>query len=278
MNTILKNCSKCSNIFDAYSKWGIKKFCSRKCSNSRKKTEEQKNKISQSVKNSPKSILARKNQKEKLIRISKICPVCQTNFLILPSNIKKIYCSRFCYLNDSEHKYRSQTTGGYRPGSGRAKTGYYKGIYCGSTYELVWVIYQLDHCINFERFPGFLEKDGVKYYPDFLQNGNIVEIKGYESKESVSKKTAVAESFGYSVLVLRKDDLKYCFDWVKKNYNYENLIELYDGYKPKYQYTCNHCGNLIKREKRSKTEINFCSRLCSGKGHKGRVSTENIKN
>lgn len=27
--------------------------------------------------------------------------------------------------------------GGYRKGSGRSKHGYYKGIYCGSTYELL---------------------------------------------------------------------------------------------------------------------------------------------
>ena len=44
------------------------------------------------------------------------------------------------------------TRGGYRPGSGRAKTGYYKGIYCGSTYELAWVIYQIDNNKDFSRF------------------------------------------------------------------------------------------------------------------------------
>jgi hypothetical protein len=51
--------------------------------------------------------------------------------------------------------------GGYRIGSGRSKSGYYKGIYCGSTYELCWAIHALDHNIKFSRFDKKLEKDGV---------------------------------------------------------------------------------------------------------------------
>lgn len=247
----------------------IAKFCSKSCAaifNNKKRKESGWKHSKETIERLKSIIPHNKGNKKPILEISKMC-VCGVEFKIF-QNSKKQYCSLKCNPN----------TGGYRTGSGRAKTGYYKGIYCGSTYELVWVIYQLDHSINFERFPGFLEKDSVKYYPDFLQNGNIVEIKGYESKESVSKKTAVAESFGYSVLVLRKDDLKYCFDWVKNNYNYKNLIELYDSHKPKFQYTCHHCGNLINREKRSKTEINFCSRLCAGKGHTGKAPVENRKN
>ena len=44
--------------------------------------------------------------------------------------------------------------GGYREGSGRSKSGYYNGIYCGSTYELCWVIYALDTQVKFDRFKG----------------------------------------------------------------------------------------------------------------------------
>jgi len=255
------------NICDECKKLCTSKFCSRSCAaifNNRKRNESGWKHSDETIRRL-KSIIPH-NKGKTPTEIIKKCH-CGVEFKIRRYS-KKQYCSLKCNPN----------TGGYRPRSGRAKTGYYKGVYCGSTYELVWIIYQLDHCINFERFPGFLEKDGIKYYPDFLQNGNIVEIKGYESKESVSKKTAVAESFGYSVLELRKDDLIHCFKWVKENYNYKNLVELYDNHKPKFQYTCNHCGNLINREKKSKSEINFCSRICSGKGHKGRVPLENRKN
>ena len=37
-----KKCEKCNREFDAYSKWGEKRFCSRKCSNSRVFSEESK--------------------------------------------------------------------------------------------------------------------------------------------------------------------------------------------------------------------------------------------
>lgn len=43
---MIKNCEKCGTEFDAYSKWGVKKFCSRKCANSRVFSDEAKNKKS----------------------------------------------------------------------------------------------------------------------------------------------------------------------------------------------------------------------------------------
>jgi hypothetical protein len=157
--------------------------------------------------------------------------------------------------------------GGYRKGSGRSKSGYYKEIYCGSTYELCWVIYSLDNNIGFDRFPGKLEKNGTVYYPDFLlaDNKTIIETKGYEEQESVDKKTKVAESFGYVVKVLRKDDLKYAFDYVEKTYGTKKFYELYDDYKPQYSHTCDCCKELFETDRKVKTETKFCSRQCTGK-------------
>jgi hypothetical protein len=160
--------------------------------------------------------------------------------------------------------------GGYRAGSGRSKSGYYNGIYCGSTYELCWVIHSLDHNISFTRFPNQLEQNGVKYYPDFLLSDGktIIETKGYEKKESVDIKTKVAESHGYLVKVLRKDDLKYAFDYVSTAYSTKEFHTLYDGYKPKYNYVCNHCSSEFSRDKKLKTVEVFCSRVCTGKYRK----------
>lgn len=260
----MKHCPKCNKKHNNNGK-----FCSRSCSNYRERSLETKLKISNAVKNSQKFKDAIKNSF--IERIDKVCPVCKTMFSI-PFTNKKIYCSRECYLKDSNHLYRKISSGGYREGSGRSKSGYYKNIYCGSTYELCWVIYNLDHNIKFTRFPGYIKDDELKYYPDFLleDTTTIIEIKGFENVEQVNKKTQLAEKHGYIVKVLYKEDLKYCFEYVKEKYKTVDYKTLYDNYKPKYEYTCSHCDTVFFRERESKSANKFCSRSCVGKAHKGR--------
>lgn len=252
----MKICPKCGNEHDK-----IGTFCSRSCANSRgPRNEEFKNAVSKKLSGRRCNQNDHINKGKHLVeRLKRFCLECECEFTTTQSE-NKVYCSNDC---------RKKNSGGYREGSGRAKTGYYKGIYCGSTYELVWVIYQLDHGKEFSRFDGFLENNGVKYFPDFLQNNRIVEIKGYESIESVAKKTEVANSNGYDVIVLRKDDLIVEFEWVFNKYG-TNLPALYDGYKPNYKYTCVCCNKEFETDKKKKTENVFCSRYCSGKGHVGR--------
>ncbi len=161
--------------------------------------------------------------------------------------------------------------GGYREKSGRSKQGYYKGIYCGSTYELCWSIHALDHNIKFTRFDRKLEKDGVVYYPNFLlEDGvTIIEPKGYEKEDTVSKKTALAESLGYIVKVMRKD----AFDYVEKTYGTKQFHTLYDDYKPKYSYVCANCGIKFSRDAKLKRTCKeaFCNRSCAGKKEKLKI-------
>src|SRR6516164_8460315 len=80
------------------------------------------------------------NQARKFERVTKICPICEIKFVV-PIYRKQIFCSRNCFNKDTAFKFRKKAKGGIRIGSGRSKSGYYKGIYCGSTYELCWVIY-----------------------------------------------------------------------------------------------------------------------------------------
>lgn len=176
-------------------------------------------------------------------------------------------CSKYCKSALISKKLKGKT-GGYREGSGRAKTGYYKEIYCGSTYELVWVIYQLDHKLNFERFQGCVKFGTKKYFPDFLQNGKIIEIKGYEKQSDVEAKTEIANKNGYDVIVLRRDNLALEFAYVEANYSYKNLYELYDNFVPSFEYVCPVCMKVFHRDKLSKTQNPFCSRFCGGKGSK----------
>lgn len=161
--------------------------------------------------------------------------------------------------------------GGVREGSGRAKTGYYKGVYCGSTYELCWVIHALDHGITFKRFEWQLKKGRITYIPDFLLDDGktIVELKGYEHNDSVQKKTEVAESYGYTVRVLKKDDLAFAFDHVKEKYRVSanNSYMLYDDFKPQFEHTCKQCQTVFykNRKPQRKNKGLFCSNVCSGK-------------
>ena len=203
-------------------------------------------------------------------KLDKICLLCKTQFLVYPSESHRRYCSKKCASDDSA-SYR-HNMGGYREGSGRRKSGYYKGLYCQSTYELCWAIYSLDHGVQFSRFPFMLESDTVKYFPDFLlaDGKTIVELKGYEHTDAVARKTELAESLGYCVTVLRKDDLKIHFQYVKDTYGTSDFYTLYDGYKPKYDYVCDFCHEPFAVEKKRKALKVYCSNSCAGKavGHR----------
>ena len=212
-----KICPKCK---EPHEKSGT--FCSRKCANSRTMTEEKRLKISLSCSlsekvkesNKTRAILNRKSDSELLNGGKKFCLKCK-------KEIEDRYRKRM---------YHQECLGGYREGSGRSKHGRYKGIYCGSTYELCWVIYNLDHNISFERFPGFLENDKVKYIPDFLlrESNTIIEIKGYVSdEEKLQAKIDLAKEKGFEIKILYKEDLTECFEYVKKNYS-EDFPSLYD--------------------------------------------------
>lgn len=116
--------------------------------------------------------------------------------------------------------------GGYRAGSGRGKSGWYKNIHCDSTWELAFLIYHMDHNLYIERCKErriytFEGKDHV-YIPDFLTRDGIVEIKGYKSEQWEAK-----ISQNPDIKVLYFDDIKPYLDYCEKQYNCK-LEDLYD--------------------------------------------------
>lgn len=260
---MIKNCPKCGNEFEStpltYKR--ERKFCSRKCANSREFTEESNRKRADSLRGRRGHTKNKgKPSPTKIPRIIKICLECSKEFEDRIDSTKK-YCSFKCSYKNA---------GGYREGSGRSRHGYYKGIYSGSTYELVWIIYRLDHNLPVTRFEGFLKEGRLKYFPDFIIDNTIIEIKGYH-RDTVDIKKELAESKGYKVCILYKDDLAKEFEWVQSNYSYKHVHELYDDFKPAYVYNCSYCNIEFTREKKLKTDDVFCSRQCCGKGHKRRV-------
>lgn len=120
--------------------------------------------------------------------------------------------------------------GGYIRGSGRGKRGWYRGIWCDSSWELAYVIFCLEHDISIKRSKRRLsythKGQQCTYVPDFEVNGKVVEIKGVHTKKWDAKHKA-----NPSVTVLFESDLKEVFEYVHTKYG-SDFIRLYDGDDP----------------------------------------------
>ena len=118
--------------------------------------------------------------------------------------------------------------GGLRHNSGRGKFGRYNGYWCQSSWELAWIIYNLDHGIKFERNKeGFeYEYNGEthKYYPDFiLEDGSYVEIKGYYTRQVEIK----LNQFKHNIQIIDKDKIKVFLRYAIDKYG-KNFISVYE--------------------------------------------------
>lgn len=119
-----------------------------------------------------------------------------------------------------------QGLGGVHYGAGRGKHGWYNNIWCDSSWELAYVIYCLDHNIQIERCKEYFEYEyqGKKhrYYPDFVVNDEIVEIKGYFSEQYNQKLKYLTKK----ILIIGKEEIKPYIQYVIETYG-KNYINLY---------------------------------------------------
>ena len=235
-------CPKCGKEFTVigtqndFNKGKLRKFCSRKCANSRNFNEESKQKKSNALKqyysehNPPVGFCGNIDnngnyQKYKIYD----CKYCGKQFTIIDDRDTggRKYCSSEC-----RQKWIKENVkwGGQREGSGHSKSGWYKGIYCSSTWELAYLIYCLDHNIPIERCKEertYIYKGKLhKYYPDFVTSEGIIEIKGYSTKQWEAKQVQNSD-----IIVLYKQDIEKYLKYVHDNYT-NNLTELYDDSKP----------------------------------------------
>ncbi len=116
--------------------------------------------------------------------------------------------------------------------TGRGKKGWYKGFFCSSSYELAFVIYCLDNNIPIERcnlvYDYEYEGKHHRYYPDFIVNNTIVEIKGFFTEKVKAKTDSVIDR---PIVVLYKDDLESVFEYIYSTYNKtvdKDIHELYE--------------------------------------------------
>ena len=274
--SIPKTCKHCGSLYyKAWTKSGKSDFCSSKCArgySTSKKREEINKKVSQKLK----GISTQKNNENVLSEYNKnpkYCLICGKALSYYKRSNKT--CSKDCGIKMSVLTNRERGTyekiGGYREGSGRSKSGYYKGFFCGSTYELVYYIYCLDHNIRIERntksFPYEWGGKTKLYFPDFRIDEGLVEIKGYHTDQVDAKLKSVDEP----IKILYLKDLEPMMKYVDETYMTQhkgkgnNYHVLYDNYKPKYTYKCDYCGKEFSRERKVTSEIKFCSVSCAAK-------------
>lgn len=193
-------------------------FCSRSCANSRIRSEETKEKISISL---------------TIEKPKKYCKCCGTEIF---SN--RIFCSDECKKiigtsSETRKKISDKVigkTGGWRNFGGNGKKGAFKGHIFQSSWELAWLIFQIENGQNPIRCEKVFiyknEKNQIrKYYPDFEMNGIIFEIKGFDSERTQLKISSV-KNLGYNIQLVMKKEIQPCLDYCIEKYG-EKFYEKY---------------------------------------------------
>ena len=248
-------CEKCGKVMTK--KFGSGRFCSMSCANSHQHSNETKEKISQFAKENPLGFISDKYKRRikykdnelyldlkqraivKLLNIINYylingpskCSICKTPLNYKQRNNRACSddCRRIVYHNNAI----KNNIGGYIRFSGTNKQnkGYYKGYYCDSTWELAYVIYNLEHNIKFDRCKRkykYIYKDKVHYYhPDFeLEDGTVIEIKGYRWVDD-KLEYKIKSVTDRKLIILYKENLKEVFDYVISKYG-KDYRKLYD--------------------------------------------------
>lgn len=134
----------------------------------------------------------------------------------------------------SETMKKNPLAGGYRKGSGCGHEGWYKGIFCDSSWELAFLIYYLEHNLYIERCKEkrkyIFENIEHTYIPDFITNDGIIEIKGFKTKQSEAKRIQNPD-----IKYLYGNDIKYCLDYTINKYGNKFWEVLYENKEDELQ-------------------------------------------
>ena len=207
LSTITKSCERCGKKFTTTNT--NRKFCSVKCSSVQCGEQEKLRWIG----HVPKKWVRPKRCRDDNWKLG--CALTEDSEMLRRKNI-------------SLSMKAGKKSGGHRRGSGIGKKGWYKGYWCDSSWELSWIIYQLEHQIPFvrntESFTYQYNGQTKKYFPDFLIGDTYVEIKGYETEQWKSK----LSQFNRPLIVIDKHSIKPYIEYVvgKYGHDYTNLYEM----------------------------------------------------
>ena len=191
-----------------------------------------------------------KDKKIKQDAVDHTCNFCKKSWVTTESGFKTHL--KFCKFNPNRVKNKMEGThiseetrqklkacaGGYRKGAGRGKRGYYKGLYCMSSWELAWVVYQLEHgkvveqCK--EKFKYVMNNETHYYTPDFIMDGIYYEIKNWHRPDTDFKINYFPKDKRLILIegCLNKPFLDYVIEKYGKNF-YDVLYEQKDYTKSK---------------------------------------------
>lgn len=223
-----KKCKECNKNID-YQKRKTN-FCNRSCAaiyNNAKKvyTEEQKNKQKlNGLLIGKKNLIDGSTQKGLRKFFDLNCFICKKAFKVTFEQKLNKTCSLECKkLLHSQVNHRENNTYG--------KSGYYQGIYCASSWELAFLIYNKDLGKEIKRCDltfNYVMKDiQHTYFPDFIMDNIIYEVKGRELEDVEFKTKAVIEK-GYKIEVIRKKEITPIIKAIKEKYNVKDITTLYD--------------------------------------------------
>lgn len=263
----MRICENCKNEHDG--SYGSGRFCSKKCAKSfstKLKRNDINLKVSKTIKEKIKNGetigFIKPNKDLDNGYYTKICSNCSKEYKTRKKSQK--YCSSNCTHTSEEYrkqisKKNKGVTGGLRKGSGRGKSGWYKGIWCDSSYELAWVIYNLEHDILFERnhksYKYIYNDEEHKYFPDFICDKKLIEIKGFIRDNDKSK---FKSEFDMDLKILYKKDIQKELNYTIQKYG-KDYIKLYENNPHNQKLNkCMICGEPSKNT--------YCSRKCAGVG------------
>ena len=222
-------CPKCGNEYEVLKteceikRGDYKKYCSLTCANSHIISQETRNKISQSLKTSDKA-----NEAAQKSYKTYYCKKCGKPFKMNATRNThgRTFCSEECrkeYFGGIHYT----VIGGYQIGAGSCKKGWYKGIYCDSSWELAYLLYHLDNNIPIKRCEDYREYEYngkiYRYYPDFIVDEKVVEIKGRTDDKWQAK-----ISQNPDIEVLYNKEIKPYLDYAIQTYG-KDFTRLYEN-------------------------------------------------
>ena len=112
------------------------------------------------------------------------------------------------------------------------KSGWYKNIWCDSSWELAFVVYCIDNSIPIVRNKvGFQWKDANDsyhtYYPDFIIDGIYYEIKGRVDDTTIRKAESVLDN-GCLIIIIDSYYIDFYLEYCENKYG-KDYWNLYDS-------------------------------------------------
>ena len=227
---LLKKCCKqCSKLLAYKKEQGD--FCNKSCATIHKNmnrivifTEKGKTKQKENGFKYLKNFLDYQKIRPKAHIYDKVCEICKKDFQVTCQQKLNKTCSKECKsLLQSKVNHRENNTYG--------KSGYYQGIYCASSWELAFLIYNKDLAKDIKRCDltfNYVMKDiEHTYFPDFIMDNIIYEVKGREL-EDVKFKTESVIKAGYKIEVIRRKEILPIIKEIKIKYKVKDITQLYD--------------------------------------------------